>query len=218
MQSAISSKKKLNRDVYGLLSRVYFDFQDYEKAQDSAAKAIKIDSNNSTALMVLGDLSYKKGDYKTALKYYKNAETDSKDSSLPSTKVAQTYEQLGKTKKASDIYEKLVKSYNDCYIAYYKIALKDKSKEIVYLKKALSINMNFTDAWLELSRIAIEQKNFKDAKKYLKVSKYIDENNYRYYYYQGMLLKAQGLNGKSYFEKSLLINPNYQPAKEELNI
>lgn len=218
LQSAISSKKKLNKDVYALLSRVYFDTKDYEKAQDCAQKSVKLDGNNSTALLVLGDLSYKGGDYKNALKYYKNAESNTKNSSLPSIKIAQTYEQLGKEKRASEIYEKVLKAYNDGFIAYYKIALKDKSKEIAYLKKSLAININFTEAWLELGRIAIEQKNFDEARKYLKTSKYIDENNFKYYYYQGILAKAQGLDSKSYFEKSLLINPNYKPAKEELNI
>lgn len=218
LQSAVSSKKKLNKDIYALLSRVYFDSQDYEKAQDSAQKAVKLDGNNSTALLVLGDLSYRTGDYKTALKYYKNAETNTKNSSLPSIKVAQTYEKLEKSKKAFEIYEKVIRSYNDCYIAYYKVALKDKSKEVAYLKKSLSININFTDAWLELCRIAIEQKNFDEAKKYLKISKYIDENNYKYYYYQGLLAKRQGFDGKSYFEKSLMLEPDYKPAKEELNI
>ena len=218
LQSAISSKKKLNKDVYALLSRVYFDSQDYDKAQDSAQKALKIDGKNSIALLVLGDLSYRVGDYKNALKYYKNAESNTKNSSLPAIKVAQTYEQLGKVKRAYEIYEKVIKTYNDCYIAYFKIAIKDKSKELAYLKKSLAINMNYTDAWLELGRSSIEKKQFDEAKKYLKVSKYIDENNYKYYYYQGILAKNQGQNGKEYFEKSLSINPNYTPAQEELKI
>ena len=74
------------------------------------------------------------------------------------------------------------------------------------------------EALLELGRIAIEKKQFDEAKKYLKISKYIDENHYKYYYYQGVLAKNQGKNGKEYFEKSLSINPNYTPAQEELKI
>jgi tetratricopeptide (TPR) repeat protein len=189
---------------------------DFEKAQDNALKAVNIDGNNSKALLVLGDLSYRNSDYKAALKYYqKAANTDKYDAPL---KIAQTYEQLGKDKKALEIYEKLLKTYNDCYIAYYKIALHDKSKEITYLKKAIAINFNFKDAWIDLGRCAIEQKNYKEANKYLQIANYIDENDFRYYYYQGLLAKKQGEDGTSYFEKSLLLNPSYQPAKEELNI
>ena len=78
--------------------------------------------------------------------------------------------------------------------------------------------MNFTDSWVDLGRLAIEQENFNDAKKYLRIANYIDENDFRYYYYQGLLSKKQGLDGKEFFKKSLRINPNYTPAKEELEI
>ena len=216
LQSALSTKKKLNKDVYSILSRVYFDSQDFEKAQDAALKTLKIDSGNSEALLVLGDLSYRTGDYKTALKYYRNAEGNSNSSCA--VRIAMTYEQLGKAKKAYEIYEKILKTYNDCYIAYYKVALKDKSKELAYLKKAIAINMNFKDAWIDLGRVALERENIDDARKYLAIANYIDENDFRYYYYQGMLAKKQGQDGAFYFKKSLLLNPDYEPAKKELEI
>ena len=188
---------------------------DFEKAQDNAQKALKIDGNNRQALLVLGDLSSRTKDYKTALKYYKNAENGDIESSV---KIAQTYEQLGKQKKALEIYERLLKTYDNCYTAYYKIALADKSKEIAYLKKALAINISFKDAWIDLGRCAIESQNFKDAKRYLAIANYIDENDFRYYYYQGLLVKKQGQDGAYYFKKSLSLNPDYEPAKEELKI
>ena len=220
LQSALTTKKKHNKDVYALMSRVYYDMQDYEKALDTALKAHKLDSNNSVALLVLGDLSFRDKDYKTALKYYRDAEANSKNSSICPVKVAQTYEQLGKEKKAFEIYEKILRTYSDCYLAYYKVALTDKSKEIAYLKKALAINANFKDAWIDLGRTAIERGNFLNAKSYLGVANYIDENDFRYYYYQGLIAKKQGMKqiAKSYFEKSLLLNPDYKPAKEELSI
>lgn len=218
LQGAVGNKKKLNKNVYSLLSRVYFDMQDYEKAQDSAVKATKIDGNDSMALVVLGDLSFRNADYKSALKYYRNAENNDKTSSICPIKIAQTYEQLGKEKKALEIYERVLKTYNDCFIAYYKMALKDKSREIAYLKKAIAINANYKDAWIDLGRVAIEQQNFVDAKKYLGIANYIDENDFRYYYYQGLLAKTQGHDGSAYFKKSHALNPDYEPVKKELNL
>lgn len=215
LQNALGTKKRLNKDIYSLLSRVYYDSSDYDKAQDNALKALNIKSNDFKALIVLGDLNYRNKDYKTALKQYKEAGTNSL---IQQVKIAQTYEQLNKTEKAKEIYEKLIKTYNDCFIAYYKIALLDKTKESAYLKKSVAINMNFKDAWIDLGRIAIEQENFDEAKKYLKIANYIDENDFRYYYYQGLLAKKQGLNGKHYFKKSLILNPEYEAAKKELEI
>ena len=220
LQGALTTKKKNNKDVYALMSRVYFDMNDFEKAQDMAMKAHKLDSNNYLALSVLGDLSYRNKDYKTALKYYKDAESNNKTSSMSSIKVAQTYEKLGKDKKAVEIYERILRTYSDCYVAYYKIALTDKSKELAYLKKAIAINIDFKDAWIDLGRVAIERQNYSGAKNYLGIANYIDEKDFRYYYYQGLIAKNQGMKqiAESYFKKSLMLNPDYQPAKEELNI
>ena len=220
LQSSLTAKKKHNKDVYAILSRVYFDMQEYEKAQDVATKAYKIDNKNLTTLLVLGDLSFRNGDFKAALKYYKDAETKDKNSSISSVKVAQTYEQLGKEKRAYEIYEKVLKSYSDSWVAYYKIALRDKTKELAYLKKAIAINFDFKDAWIDLGRLEIERGNFFDAKKYLSIANHIDENDFRYYYYQGLIAKNQGQkqDAERYFKKSLLLNPNYAPVKEELSI
>lgn len=220
LQGATTSKRSHNKDVYALMARVYYDMNDFEKALDSAQKAHKIDSNNATALLVLGDLSYRKQDYKTALKYYKDAENNDRASSICPIRVAQTYEQLGKEKKAYELYEKILKTYSDAYIAYYKIALKDKTREETYLKKAIAVNMYFKDAWIDLARVEIGRQNFIEAKKYLGVANYIDENDFRYYYYQGLIAKSQGFKQDAVynFKKSLLLNPNYQPAKEELNL
>lgn len=218
LQNALTSKKKLNKDIYALLARVYYDMNDFDKSQDCASKAYKIDSTNTQALMVLGDLSYRTKDYKTALKYYKEAEKHDKSTSTCPIKIAMTYEQLGKTQKALEIYQKVLKTYNDCYMAYYKIALLDKSKEEPYLKKAIAINAKFKDAWIDLGRVAIEKKDYLNAKKYLSIANYIDENDFRYYYYQGLLVKNLGQDGTIYFKKSLSLNPDYQPAKEELEL
>ena len=220
LQSSLTTKKKHNKEVYAILSRVYYDMQEYEKAQDTAMKAYKLDSGNPVVLLVLGDLSFRTGDYKTALKYYKDAESKDKTSSICSVKVAQTYEQLDKNKKAVEVYEKILKTYSDSWVAYYKVALEDKSKEIAYLKKAIAINMDYKDAWIDLGRVEVERGNYFEAKKYLGVANYIDENDFRYYYYQGLIAKNQGLkqDAERYFKKSLLLNPNYAPTKEELSI
>ena len=100
------------------------------------------------------------------------------------------------------------------------MALLDKSREVAYLKKSLAINIQFKDGWIDLARTEIEKNNLDSASNYLAIAKYIDENDFRYYYYQGLVYKNKGLVGdaKRSFRKSLIINPNYQPAKEELSI
>ena len=219
LQSAISNKKKTNSDVYALLSRVYFDMKDYDKAQDMALKALKIDGNKTVALSVAGDLAYRDKDYRKALEYYSDA---AKDKATPDNqiKLAQAYDKLGKSKKAVEIYTRVLKAYNNAYLAYYYLALCDKTKEVSYLKKSLALNNSFKDAWIDLARVEINRQNYDLAKNYLATAKHIDENDFRYYYYQGLVNKNQGLTEEAVknFKKSLILNPDYTPAKEELNI
>lgn len=58
-------------------------------------------------------------------------------------------------------------------------------------EKAIAINANFKDAWIDLGRVSIERGNYSDAKNYLGVANYIDENDFRYYYYQGLIAKIR---------------------------
>ena len=220
LQSAVSSKKKSNKEVYALLSRVYYEMKEYEKAEDFAQKAYDLNKRNVTALLVLGDIKFRNKDCKSALKYYESAASREKNSQIPEIKVAETYQMLDNEKKSKDIIAKILKNHSDCAEAYYYMALFDKDREINYLKRALSINLTYKDAWIDLARVEIEKQNYRQAKFYLSIAGYIDENDFRYYYYQGLIAKAEGQteNADANFKRSLKLNPDYTPAKEELNI
>lgn len=220
LQSAISAKKKYNKDIYALLARVYFDMKEFEKAQDMAMKAFNIDKNNVMALLVLGDVEYRNKNYETALKYYNRASSKDKQLPMAQVKSAVTYKALKQEQKSKDILSKVLKTHSDCAEAYYYMALYDKDREIPYLKKSLAINITYKDAWIDMARVEIERQNLRLAKKYLAIAKYIDENDFRYYYYQGVISKSEGFDGdaKSNFQKSLMLNPDFDLAKEELSI
>ena len=220
LQTAFNTKKNNNKNIYALLSRVYFDLKEYEKAEDNATKAYKLDRSNPITLLVLGDLAFRNNDFKNALNYYSNAAAEEKVLYLPEIKLARTYQKIDKPKKAYEIYSKILKNRSDAFEAYYEMALLDKSREVEYLKKSLAINSKFQDGWLDLARVEIDRNNLDKASDYLGIIKYIDENNFRYYYYQGLVFKNKGLtaDAKRSFRKSLKLNPDYTPAKEELNI
>ena len=220
LQGAVSAKKKYNKDIYALLSRVYFDMKEFEKAQDLALKSCKIDKNNVMALLVLGDIEYRNKNFKEALKYYEKAASNDKKNPIVQVKIAIVYKVLSDDKKAKDILAKVLKTHFDCAEAYYYMALYDKEREIPYLKKSLALNLRFKDAWIDMARIEIEKRNLSLAKNYLSVAKYIDENDFRYYYYQGVIAKSEGYGNeaKQNFERSLRLNPDFNPAKEELSI
>lgn len=220
LQNAISAKRRNDHGaIYALMSEVYFSMAEFEKAADTAKKAYKANKNNSKALITLGDLSYMDKDYKNALVYYKKAAGCDKKSYKPLIKEAQAYQNLANIKKAEEIYTKILKTYFNCWEAYYNVALLNKDKQIIYLKKAIAINPLFGDAWIELARADIEKGNYEIAQKYLSNAFYIDENNFKYYYYQGLINSNLGdfAQAKYNFKKCLKLNTNCREAKKALD-
>lgn len=219
LQASISGKKNINKDVYALTAKVYYDMKEFEKAQDYALKAVDIEQTHSQALIVLGDIAFRNNDFKSAENYYKKAA--SKDNTYNAEiKLAKTYQKLNNNKKAKEIYSKILRVSSNAYEAYYQIALLEKDRELTYLKKALAINPDFKDGWIDLARFEISKEDYEKALSFLNIAKYIDENDFRYYYYLGLVLKNKGLtaDARKNFEKSLDLNPNYNLAKEELSI
>lgn len=219
LQASISGKKNINKEVYALTAQVYYDLKEFEKAQDYALKSVDIDKTNVMALTVLGDIAFRNQDYKLAESYYKKA-AGKDDSYNAEIKLANTYRKLNNLKKAKDIYSKVLRASSNAYEAYYQMALLEKDREITYLKKAIAINPEFKDGWVDLARIEIGKDNYDKALSFLGIVKHIDENDFRYYYYLGLVLKNKGLTveANKNFAKSLDLNPNYSLAKEELSI
>jgi len=216
LQSAITAKKKTNKQIYGLMAEVYYRQKEYEKAQNFAEKSSQLGGNNSDAMMVLGKINFREKKYKDALKYFKAS--GGSTSSLVWT--AMTYSAMNEDKQAREIYSKILKEHSNCAEAYYNVALSDIDRKEDYLKSAVAINLNYKEGWLELAKSAITAAHLNTAGKYLDVLKYIDENDFRYYYYQGLVSKAKGLNQDAtyYFRKSLALNPDNELAKKELGI
>ena len=219
LQTALSAKKKAKKgEIYGLMSEIYLSMNEFEKAADTANKAYRINKNIPKALLTLGDLSYKEQNYKQALNYYKNAAAFDKKSYKPLIKEAQVYQKLSNIKKAKEIYTKVLKTHSDSWEAYYNVALLDNDKRSIYLKKSLAVNPLFEDAWIELAKIDIDKGNYDIAQKYLSNAFYIDENDFRYYYYQGLINNNSGdlAQAKYNFKKCLQLNSNFKDAKVAL--
>ena len=220
LQSALASKKRGNNGlIYSLMSEIYLDMDEFEKAADTAKKAYKANGNSSKALMTLGALSYQNNDYKHALEYYKKAANCDKKNYNPLIKEALAYQQLSNVKKSKEIYLKVLKTYSNSCEAYYNVALLDKDKRAIYLKKALAVNPLFEAAWVDLAKDAIDGGNFNTAQQYLSNAFYIDENDFRYYYYQGLINKNSGdaTQAEANFKKCLKINSSFKEAQNELN-
>ena len=189
--TALGKNKKNNALLYSMLARCAYALGDYKKAEEYCNKTNKITASNPDCMITMGDLAAKNGDYKNALKYYKSAESDKKLRQEALEKMASVYTKMSYPKRANDIYKRLIEDYNSSYIAYYKIGLITPEKELDYLKKSVSINPSYQDGWIDLARVMLDKGNISLAKSYLSVANYLDDSNFRYYYYQSLLNKKE---------------------------
>jgi len=191
LQSAILTAKQHAPQIYALLGKVYYENDETLKAEEFAARAYKEDKRNYMAAITLADISYEKRKYQDALNYYKKSKRLTKDIA-PQVGIAKSYLALNQSQKAKNIYEKLLKNnkYNeDLLVESLKII---PHRVDYYLPRVASIDLSNNEIWLGLANHAIKDGNFPMAATYLNNSYYIDENNFRYYYYLSLLLRAKG--------------------------
>ena len=99
---------------------------------------------------------------------------------------------LDKSKKSKKLYEKMLKKnfLNEELLVSSLKVFPQRADE--HLPLVVSIDITNNEVWLALAYKAIKDKNYVMAETYLKNSYYIDENNFKYYYYLSLVLKARG--------------------------
>lgn len=191
LQSAILQAKQYSPMIFSLLGRIYYENDEPLKAQEFAGRAYKEDNDNYLAAITLADLNYDDRKYDTALKYYKRSKKLTKDIE-PSVGMAKTYLAMEKDKKSQKLYEKLLKKNQydeDLLVDSLKVFPQNAD---YYLPRVASIDITNNDIWLGLASLAIRDKNYTMATTYLNNSYYIDANNFKYYYYLSLVLRAKG--------------------------
>lgn len=193
LQSTVLHAKQYSPLVFSLLGRIYYENEEPLKAQEFASRAFREDKNNYLASLTLADVSYDSRKYEDSLKYYKHAKKLTKDIE-PSVGMAKTYLAMEKDKKSKKIYEKLLKKnqFDEDLLVNSLQVFPQKSD--YFMPRVASIDISNNDIWLGLANMAIRDKNFNMAATYLNNSYYIDANNFRYYYYLSLVLRAKGDN------------------------
>ena len=192
LQASILQAKNYSSKIFGLLSRIYYENDESLIAQEFAERAYKEDAKNYMALLTLADLCYEERKYEDALGYYLKAKKVGKKESAPIVGIANSYMALDKSKKSKKLYEKMLKKdfLNEELLVSSLKVFPQRADE--HLPLVVSIDITNNEVWLALAYKAIKDKNYAMAETYLKNSYYIDENNFKYYYYLSLVLKARG--------------------------
>ena len=196
LQSGVLQAKKYSSLIYSLLGKIYYDNDESLKAQEFAQRGYKENRRNYLAALTLADLSFDERNYEDALKYYKEAKRLTKDAA-PSVGMAKTYLALNQNKKSKKLYEKLLKKHtlNEDLLADSLKLFPQRAD--YYLPAIASVDITNNEMWLGLANLAIKDGNYSMAQTYLNNSYYIDENNFKYYYYLSQVLRAKGETEKA---------------------
>ena len=216
-QNVFSNKK--DYQSYTTLGDIYLAQRDSVKAMDMYQKAFKIKKNDTNALIGIGNVYMAQNNHKTALDYFLKAAKKDKNNEKALINAALCYKATGVPAKSSEFSQKALKINPESDYVYYTMAQIDEVYATNYLKKALTINPMNTEAWLDLSYNAIKNRQSGYAREYLQPVKYLDKNNYRYYYISGLIKKQEGdLTGADNdFTKSHNLNPSFTEALKELS-
>lgn len=202
-----------------LLADIRFKQNNLSDAMDLYERAYKIKKNDAATLMGIANMYMYKKDYRNAAEFFAKASKKTKDNSEALINASLCYKNIGAAEKSVEYINKVFAKNNIEGKIYYTAAKIDEIKEIQYLKKAVSLDPMYTDAWVELANIALKNKRPELAKTYLKPVKYIDSKNYKYYYYSGLANKQQGNKDAaiSDLKKAAELNPLFNDATKELN-
>lgn len=214
----ISANKKACHSMT-LLAEIYFRQNKLSESMDLYERAYKIKKTNPETLMGIANMYMFKKDYKNALDFYLKAIKKDKNNSEALIKASLCYKMLDMSDKSVEYANKAMSKDKVNAQVYYTASKINEIKDIQYLKKTVSTDPMFIEAWLDLADIAIKNNRPDLAKTYIKPVKYIDSKNHRYYYYSGMINKKQGNKDAAVidFKKALEINPFFVEATKELN-
>ncbi len=217
LNQSLGPKKKYYQ-AYALMGKIYTDNGNLGKAKESYEKAYKLNKNDPQTLLGLGDLKFKEGNVQEALNYFLLATKKDKNYIPALLYGAMCYKILNQPDVAKKLCEDALSLNSYMPDTYYVFSKIDTKESTMYLKKVTSYNPLYVDAWLDLAYNSIKDRNLELARTYLLPVKYIDSGNYKAYYYQGLIEKFDNRDEVAmyYFKKALSINPNYEPALNEV--
>ena len=183
-----------------MLGDYYLKTEDSEKAKDYYLKAYNIKQKDASALLGLGHYYYIKNDYENALNFYQKAyKSDSQNEQIILC-LANTYMAINNQDEAQNYLKKLLKINQNSDGAYYLLSKLTPGMKEQYLRKAISLNPVNVNAWLDLSELKINQKNFKDAQEYLFPVRIIEPENSRYINLKRKIDSKDSANLKSSYD------------------
>jgi tetratricopeptide (TPR) repeat protein len=210
--------------VYEAMGQIYTKINQPDDARKYFQWVLELQGKNLSALTGLGKIAFSQKNYKEALDKYTKAIVLEPNNTDLKLKVAEIYELLGQEEKAGSYYKDILQVSSFNAEANYKLGMMyvrtgDINEASKALKRAIASNPMFSPFWLDLAGLEITKGNYDLALAYLKPVIYSNDSNPYYYYYLGLIKKAQGDydGARQHFDKAIELKPDFDEVNQEID-
>ena len=152
-------EEKLKLTLYYLIADICYKINDFINSENYLLKYIEIDKSNPKIFNFLGNVCLKKRDYEKSEKFYLEAINLDSENENAHINLALLYQNLGKQKKAVQLYEKIFKNNPQNIGSLYNLSNINKAainkKNILELKKLIKTkklnNFNMASSYFLLA-------------------------------------------------------------------
>lgn len=216
---------KNNYKILTLQAQSQLNTGKVDLAKKNLLQSFDLNKNYAPTLAGLGDISYIEGDKQKAAEYYKKALKTDKANILNMIKLQIVYKELPGNEKNLAKLEKQINAQSNpknLFYEYYMVSagvLKNNLKlKREYLMKSLAINLLYESAQGEYLAYLSGAKKQRPMENFLFMISFVNNFNYTYYYYTGLMELALGNreNARANMKHCISLNPDYEPANSAI--
>ena len=195
-------------------------------AKKNFLQSFDLNKNYGPTLSGLGDVYFMEGDKQKAIEYYKKAIKTDKTNAVNLIKLQIAYKNTpGNEKNLAKLEKQIAALTNtkNLFYEYYLVSTgmlkNDIKQKREYLMKSLAINLLYESSWGEYLAYLNQAKKQKPMENFIYMISFVNNFNYSYYYYTGLVEKALGNreNAIMNMKHCISLNPDFEPAGGELS-
>lgn len=216
---------KNNHKILTLQAQSQLNTGKIDEAKKNFLQSFNLNKSYGPTLSGLGDIFFMEGDKQKAVEYYKKAIKADKTNVLNMIKLQITYKEMPGNEKNLAKLEKQINALSNpknLFYEYYIVSagvLKNNFKlKREYLIKSLTINLLYESSWGEYLAYLNGAKKQKPMENFLYMISFVNNFNYTYYYYTGLMEMTLGNkeSARLNIKHCISLNPDYEPANSVL--
>lgn len=216
---------KNNYKILTLQAQSQLNTGKVDLAKKNLLQSFDLNKNYGPTLSGLGDIYFIEGEKQKAIEYYKKAIKTDKTNSINLLKLQIAYKNVPGNEKNLAKLEKQINAlpnsknlFYEYYIVSTGVLKNDIKQKREYLMKSLAINLLYESSWGEYLAYLNQSKKQKPMENFLYMISFVNNFNYKYYYFTGVMEMALGNreSARANMKHCISLNPDFEPANDEL--